>query len=62
MQDLLTKADAQLTHALALVQEARRATSPERAGSLTHEADLQCLEAANTLSAAFEAAARRSGR
>ncbi|MDQ0462608.1 hypothetical protein QO010_000356 [Caulobacter ginsengisoli] len=57
MRELLTQAHAQLTHALSLVEAARQAHSPERAGNLAHDADLQCLEAANTLSAAFGAAA-----
>ncbi len=53
MQDLLAFAHAQLTQALALVEAARQAPSPERAGNLAHDADLICLEAASTLSRAF---------
>jgi hypothetical protein len=60
MDELLSKAHAQLTHALSLVEDAQALAAQgavERAGNLAHDADLQCLQAANTLSAAFGLAA-----
>jgi len=57
LQTRLLHAQAQLADALRLVEAALAAPTRERAGNLAHDADLQTLAAADTLSRAFEAAA-----
>lgn len=53
MRPLLLHAQAELHDALRLVEMALCSPSLERAGLLSHEADLKALAAADTLSRAF---------
>lgn len=62
MRALLLHAQAELHDALRLVEQALRASSLEKAGILSHDADLKAIAAADTLSRAYAHAEAQAWR